>query len=132
MRQGRLQDNSRKNKGLGDRGEAEAVAYLEAHGFRVVDRNVRYKTGEIDIIARRGKELHFFEVRCRTDPSLVSPFESITDEKRRRIRRTAEWYLSDPQNGFCKKELPPCCFSVIGIDYSFDNSKIECILDAFV
>lgn len=132
MQEGRLQGNSRKNKGLGAAGEEAAVAYLVRDGFRIVARNVRYKSGEIDIVARRGKELHFFEVKARHDPALVPPLESITEEKRRRIRRTAEWYLADPKNGFQGRELPPCFLSVIGIDLSFDNEIIECIYDAFV
>lgn len=132
MQDERLQGNSRKNKGLGAAGEEAAAAYLIRQGFRIVGRNVRYKSGEIDIVAQRGRELHFVEVKSRIDPSRVPPFESITEEKKRRIRRTAEWYLADPKNGFEGKELPPCHFSVIGIDYILNNAYIECIYDAFV
>lgn len=131
MLQGSMQENSRKNKDLGDEGEELAARHLVREGFSIVARNVRYRTGEIDIVARRGKELHFVEVRTRTDPSFVSPLESITEEKQHRIRRTAEWYLSDSRNGFNDNDLPCCCFSVIGIDYSDGEPRIECVLDAF-
>ena len=132
MRPESMQENSRKNKDVGDEGEELACRHLASEGFAIVARNVRYRTGEIDIVARRGQELHFVEVRTRSDPTFVSPLESITVEKQRRIRRTAEWYLSDPRNGFNENNLPPCYFSVIGIDYAGDIPRIECVLDAFV
>lgn len=124
-----LQEDSR---GFGDEGEEMAAAYLARHGFKIVERNVQYKTGEIDIIARRGKELHFFEVKTRSDPCLAGPLEAITEKKKGRIRRTAQIYLNDHRNNFNDKQLPPCFFSVIGIDFAGGESRIECILDAFI
>ena len=132
MREKSMQENSRKNKDIGDGGEKLASEHLVRRGFEIVARNVKYKTGEIDIIARRGRELHFIEVKTRTDPGFVAPVEAVTEEKMRRIRRTAEWYLNDSRNGFMGKALPPCYFGVIGVDYSCGEPRVECILDAFV
>lgn len=132
MQGGHLQGHSRENKDIGDEGEGLAVAYLIEHGFKIVDRNVRYKTGEIDIVARRGKGLHFIEVKSRNDPTLVPPLESITEAKKSRMRRTAEWFLLDSRNNFKDNKLPPCYFGVIGIDFINGVPEIECVLDAFV
>lgn len=120
------------NKTLGVSGEDMAAQYLVRQGFEIIARNVSYKTGEIDIVAMRGGELHFIEVRTRSDPTFLPPLETITEEKRRRIHRTAEWYLSDPRNNFKDSKLPICYFSVIGIDFAHGTPRIECIFDAFV
>ena len=49
----------------GARGEAIAAAMLERAGMRVVARNVRYRVGELDIIAEDEGTLVFVEVRSR-------------------------------------------------------------------
>lgn len=132
MEIGRMQEKTRKNKALGDAGEEAAANYLIGHGFRILDRNVRYKRGELDIVAQRKKELHFIEVRTRTDSSFMNPIETITETKKMRIRKAAELYLADFRKKFNKQETPPCYFSVIGIDLSNKNNQIECIFDAFI
>jgi putative endonuclease len=125
------QEKSRKNKGLGDRGEEIACSHLKGIGFRIVDRNIRYRSGEIDIVARRGDELHFVEVKTRSGRSCGSPLEGITEWKKRRMMSAARMYLADYRNKFNSANLPPCFFSVIGIDISDGVAAVECILDAF-
>ncbi|MFA4874488.1 MAG: YraN family protein [bacterium] len=127
-----MQEKTSKNKGLGDAGEDAAAGYLVEHGFRIIARNVRYKRGEIDIVAARKGELHFIEVRTRSSTNFLDPIASITEAKRKRIRLAAQCYLADSRNGFTNRELPPCFFGVIGIDLSNKNNEIECIIDAFV
>lgn len=121
----------RKSDAVGTSGEDMAAGYLKDHGFKILGRNVRYKTGEIDIVAAREKELHFFEVKSRTDPSLVSPVEAITERKKGRVKAAARMYLSDTRNNFNYNDLPPCYFSVISIDFTGEGAELECILDAF-
>lgn len=127
-----MQENSRKNKDLGDQGESVACEYLARRGFEIVDRNVKYKTGEIDIIARRSGELHFIEVKSRIDPRFVPPIEVVDDTKKMRIRKTAELYLNDRKNNFNYNKLPPCFFGVIGVDFICGEARVECVLDAFI
>ncbi|MFH0800735.1 MAG: YraN family protein [Pseudomonadota bacterium] len=127
-----MQENLRENKDIGRGGENLATDHLIRNGFDIVARNVSYKTGEIDIVAKRGNELHFVEVKTRTGTQMVSPLESITEIKKRRMRRTAQWYLTDSRNNFKDNNLPQCYFSVIGIEFIDGKPKIECILDAFV
>lgn len=125
------QGKSRKNKDLGDLGEQIAERHLRGIGFEIVARNVRYKCGEIDLVARRGGEIHFVEVKMSGEFSQVDPLEQVTREKRKRIRMAAELYLKNPRNKFNESNLPPCFFSVIGISCSGAEPAVECILDAF-
>ena len=83
----------RYKKDIGDSGEQFAAEMLEASGFYILERNYRTKVGEIDIIACRDGVLHFVEVKTRTGTSCGYPAEAVTEIKRQRIRRAAEWYL---------------------------------------
>jgi putative endonuclease len=78
---------------LGRTGESLAAQYLERHGWRVVARNVRYREGEIDIVARRNGVLAFIEVKTRRSARYGSPAEAVTWTKQRRIRALAARYL---------------------------------------
>lgn len=59
-----------RKREFGDWGEQQAVRFLIAQGYEVVDRNYHVREGEIDIIAwqqkeRFGKTLCFIEVKTR-------------------------------------------------------------------
>ena len=77
---------------IGSYGEEIAATYLEKKGYRIIDRNFRGKTGEIDLIACRERTLVFVEVKTRRNLSYGLPWESITEEKKRHIRSTAALY----------------------------------------
>lgn len=82
--------SERRSRGLG--AEDAAAAFLEAQGWRVLDRNHHSRFGEIDLIVEKGDTIAFVEVRSRIDPSFAHPLESISWQKRRRILRTAmDW-----------------------------------------
>jgi len=61
-------------------------------GHRILARNYRTKTGEVDIIAKRGNIVIFVEVKARTDLSTAA--DAISIHQRRRIQRTAEHFLN--------------------------------------
>ena len=82
-----------KNKIVGSCGEDAACEYLKAHGCEIVERNMRTRCGEIDIIARDGGCLVFVEVKTRGSDSFGTPAEAVTYYKRRNIIRAAELYL---------------------------------------
>ena len=54
---------------LGALGERLAAKYLEKKGYRILERNFRCRMGEIDLIALRGSDLVFTEVKLRKDAS---------------------------------------------------------------
>ena len=91
-------------KDVGNLGETIASRYLKRNGFKIVERNVARKTGEIDIIAERKGTLHFVEVKsllCDEFPedgvpnALHNPADNIHEHKVRKISRTAEWYTAE-------------------------------------
>jgi len=84
-------DGSKNNRRIiiGKRGEDHAAAFLMKQGFQIIERNWRKKNGEIDLIARRGKEYRIVEVKTRVSPRGGSPLESITDRKLQTINDLA-------------------------------------------
>ncbi|MEK7179886.1 MAG: YraN family protein [Patescibacteria group bacterium] len=48
---------------IGFLGEDIACRFLQGKGYFVSERNYRKKQGEIDIIAKKGSNIHFFEVK---------------------------------------------------------------------
>ena len=90
-------------KDIGALGETVAAEYLKRHGMRIVARNVARKTGEIDVIARKGNTLHFVEVKsilCREFPAATpkdeyDPSVNLHEAKIRRVARTSEWYVAN-------------------------------------
>ncbi|MCP4604300.1 MAG: YraN family protein [Proteobacteria bacterium] len=77
----------------GIKGEDYVCTTLRKRGFIILDRNVREKFAEIDIVAEDGETLCFIEVRTRRNTTLGHPSETITPAKKRLIRRAAEAYL---------------------------------------
>lgn len=75
--------------------EDAAAFYLRSAGYEVLERNYRSRVGEIDIVAEDNGTIVFVEVRYRKPSSLVSPEESITKEKARRLKLAARRYLAE-------------------------------------
>ncbi|MCD7969360.1 MAG: YraN family protein [Alistipes sp.] len=82
---------------IGRLGEEATVAWLQRHGFRIVERNWRAGRYEVDIIAERAGELHIVEVKCRARGGLTGPGDAYTGSKLAALHRAAEAYIE--QNG---------------------------------
>ncbi len=80
---------------IGSWSEDLAAQYLQNQGFEILDRNVRYKVGELDIVAEDKDVLVFVEVRARTDPKQVHPAATVTRTKQRRVIKAAMAYCQD-------------------------------------
>ena len=98
----------------GDAAEAQACARLEAAGCRILGRNVRYREGEIDIVADDGGTLVFVEVRMRRSDRFGGADASVDVFKRRRLLRAAQHFLLRHYGGGAR--TPPCRFDVITAD----------------
>ncbi len=115
-------------KSRGDAAEAQALAWLLAHGLTLVQRNYRVaggprvRGGEIDLILRdRDGTLVFVEVRARTSTAQGGAAASIGAAKRARLVRAARHYL------LRLAAPPPCRFDVVAID----GGQLEWLQAAF-
>ena len=112
-------------KSRGAVGEERAASWLIENGWAVRERNFRAPSGEIDIIAEKGGELAFVEVKTWAALPEAELEHAIDRRKQRRIVRTARYYLS---------RRPHCAemrlrFDVVFIDAG--TSRIRHIENAF-
>ena len=76
--------------------ETLACQYLQHQGLQLIEKNFHAKTGEIDLIMQDKQQLVFVEVRYRhqrNNRNYGSGATSITPTKRRRLLRTATYYM---------------------------------------
>lgn len=99
-------------RSLGNFGESAATAYLMRQGYTILQRNWRCRSGEIDIIAQRGDELVFVEVRTRRNATFGSAEESLTPSKQRRLITLASTYVQD----YLPDECPPWRIDLIAVE----------------
>jgi putative endonuclease len=78
---------------LGKEGEALALEYLRKNNFEILHCNWRYSYYEVDIIARKEKMLHIFEVKSRKYFPGAYPEESVSKKKFGFLKKAAEEYL---------------------------------------
>jgi putative endonuclease len=85
------------NRERGVWGENEAVRFLAARGFVILDRNWRCSIGELDVVAKDGADLVFVEVKARSSLRFGHPFEAVTSAKLARLRSlSALWRDTHP------------------------------------
>ena len=78
---------------LGRQGEDEAVRFLQKSGYRILERNLRMRFGEIDLVAEDGPTLCFIEIKTRSSTRFGFPEEAVNFRKRQRLLRLAQGYL---------------------------------------
>ncbi|HWL02401.1 MAG TPA: YraN family protein [Microbacteriaceae bacterium] len=89
-----------RNIELGRRGERIAADFLTIAGHRVVDRNWRSRSGELDIVTIDRGVVVAVEVKTRTSLDFGHPFEAIDHRKLHRVYRLAwEWCAAHRMSG---------------------------------
>ena len=73
--------------------EDRALDYLRQQGLVLIERNVRSRRGEIDLVMRDGSTLVFVEVRQRKSARFGGAAASIGMTKQARMWHAAELYL---------------------------------------
>jgi putative endonuclease len=125
---GDLRDFSKlpHTRARGAAAEDAAESYLRTQGYRIVERNVASKLGEIDLVALDGETLCFVEVKARTSAEYGLAIEAVDRRKRRRIARTAAMFLAK------NRSQRACRFDVLGLDRQADGSwRFTLVRDAF-
>lgn len=82
-----------KRKELGNLGEQIASEYLQKEEYKIIERNFYCKQGEIDIIAKKGKEIIFIEVKTRTNNLFGKPAEAVNVKKQKCIMQATNYFL---------------------------------------
>ena len=78
--------------------ERRAARWYRLRGWRILGANVWAGGNEVDLIARRGRQLRFVEVKEKRGPAYGDPREAVTEEKQRRVRQAAEaWLATQPE-----------------------------------
>lgn len=80
---------------LGNKGEDIVCDFLINNGFRIIGRNISNKLGEIDIIAKKDKTIHFIEVKAGSANDKINPSENLNYHKIRKFLRAVEIYISN-------------------------------------
>lgn len=80
---------------VGAYGERVAVDFLVKQGMRLIERNWRCSTGEIDAVLRDGETLVFCEVKTRRSTEYGQPYEAVGRRKIARLRRLAAIWMAE-------------------------------------
>ena len=115
------------SRGAGYDWERAAERALREAGYRILERNFRADTGEIDLVAEENGILCFVEVKGRSGVGFGAPGEAVTAEKRRRLARTAAAYLRRRGGA-----APSCRYDVVSIlEPPGEERRVEILRDAF-
>ena len=114
---------TRNTSAAGRSAERRALWHYRLRGYRVLGSNVWIGGNELDLILRRGRRLVFCEVKAKTGERYGDPFEMVTAEKQRRLRRAAEAWLAANRE---LEELEPR-FDVV----AFRGGRLERLGQAF-
>ena len=104
----------------GQEAEILACTHLEAAGLRVLQRNFRTRTGEIDLVMREEDLIVFVEVRYRRDTRFGTALETIDLRKRRKLVNTACMFMQkyDPSGRMRYR------FDVVGISGELSSNPV--------
>ena len=111
---------------LGIEGESLASSELERLGYRIIERNYRIRSGEIDIVADDAGTVVFVEVKTKTSGDFGDPVEEVTTQKQRQIVSMGEYYAT-----YCCPPDTLCRFDVVTVDLSMMPPHITVYKDAF-
>jgi putative endonuclease len=82
------------SKSKGDDGEDRAAAWFRSRGYHVVKRNLRCRSGEVDIIVYKDGSLVFAEVKTWLTVPIEDLEWSISRVKRSRILSCAQEFVT--------------------------------------
>jgi len=72
--------------------ELKCLWHLRLRGWRILARRFRVPSGEVDLIARRGRVLAAIEVKARD--SLAAAVEAVSARQRRRVARALDHFIA--------------------------------------
>ena len=80
-------------RSVGNSGEDKACSFLSSESYRIIERNFRTRSGEIDIIAQKDDVLVFVEVKTLPSGDAETLAHELDIRKQRKIIKTANFFL---------------------------------------
>ena len=125
----------------GDLGENLVEMFLKKHFFTIIDRNYRKPWGEIDIVARKGDDWRFVEVKTvrrnhfsdddlSADEASYEPSDNMHPWKLKRLGRAIQTYLLEKKIDEDKIEWQLDLISVY-LNEAGETLKIDWLEDVF-
>jgi len=78
---------------IGQLGESIAEKHLINKGYKILERNWRFKKAEIDLIAKQDDVLVFVEVKTRLRQGVTNPAAAVNQKKQLLIFSGANAYM---------------------------------------
>jgi putative endonuclease len=117
---------------LGRRGEDLVAARLERAGWRIVARNARLPSGELDLVALDGGILVFVEVktgRAGRQRGPERPAHAVGPRKQLKLRRLAREWIAERRG---PSGVAGYRFDVVGVSFGPDGlADVDHIRNAF-
>lgn len=109
----------------GRQAENFACEYLQQKKLKLLARNFRCATGEIDLVMRDGDTVVFVEVRARRSDAYGGGAETVDRRKQAKLAATAAlWLQAEKYNGACR-------FDVVSISLASQPPSLDWIRNAF-
>jgi len=114
------------NRKKGDAGELLAYRFLRSHGYRIVARKYKRRSGEVDLIGWDKGILVFIEVKFRSHLEHGRPEDAVDFRKQKQICRVAKEYrISHRLHDINYR------FDIVSIQGSERDRSLHVIKDAF-
>jgi putative endonuclease len=117
---------------LGRAAEQLIATRLERRGWRIVGRNVRLPSGELDIVALDGSTLVFVEVKAGRAAAALGPerpAHAVGRRKQIKLRRLAREWIAERRG---PSGVAGYRFDVVGVRFGTDGlADVDHIRQAF-
>jgi putative endonuclease len=117
---------------LGRTAEDLVAARVERAGWRIVGRNVRLPSGELDLVALDGSTLVFVEVKAGRDGNTRGPerpAHAVGHRKQLKLRRLAREWIAERRG---PSGVSGYRFDVVGVRFGADGlADVDHIRQAF-
>lgn len=110
---------------LGIEGENAARKLLLKKGYKILERNYRFRKAEVDLIAQTQDQIIFVEVKSRTSKWIAHLADHVSKKKIRLVVEAADHYVN---NNKLDMEVR---FDIITVLKTKKGLELEHIEDAF-
>ncbi|MCD8401664.1 YraN family protein [Tenacibaculum finnmarkense] len=111
---------------LGEKGEQLAIDYLQKNGYKILEKNYRYKKAEVDVIAQKDGFLVVVEVKTRSSTYFGNPESFVNPKKIKLLVFAINNYVN-------QKDLDlEVRFDIIAIVKDKEQYNIRHLTDAFL